>query len=86
MRIFFRNFELPHVCTVFFTICGTVVKKKMSQGARFHSFWDLLAHFEDQRLEIFGTGMCDRNSSVLPRVVCGPNFETSSQIGIISGF
>ena len=46
---FFRKFEPPHFCTVFSTICGTVVKKKkMSQGSRFQGFWDFLGHFEVQ--------------------------------------
>ena len=34
---FFRNFESPHFCTVFSTICGTVVENIM---ARFQGFWD----------------------------------------------
>ena len=54
---FFRNFELPHFCTVFSTICGTVKKKILSQGARFQSFWDFLAHFEVQGARHFWFGM-----------------------------
>ena len=46
LHICFRNFELLHFCTLFSTICGTVVKNKMSQGARFQGFCDFLAHFE----------------------------------------
>ena len=56
----FRNFELPHVCTVFSTICGTVVSKNEHGGSIeirvFEPPWTIL------RLsgpEIFGTGMCD---------------------------
>ena len=32
--IFFRNFGSPHFCTVFSTICGTVVKQIMGPGVR----------------------------------------------------
>ena len=69
MRIF-SKFRAPHFCTVFSTICGTVVKKKMSQWARFQGFWDLLAHFEVEEARNFGSEYVSQNSRVLPRVVC----------------
>ena len=44
MRIF-RNFEHPHFCTVFSTICCTVVKKNSEPRARFQGFWKPLDPF-----------------------------------------
>ena len=59
----FRNFEFPYFCTVFPTICGTVVKKKkISQGARFQGFGDFSAHFEVEEGQIFWFGMCHKTA------------------------
>ena len=61
--VFFRNFEPPHFCTVFSTICGTVVEK--SDEARELVFRVFGTSFPILRLrgaEIFGTAMCDRTA------------------------
>ena len=42
---------------MFSTICGTVVKKKMNQGAGNQGFCDAVAHFEVQGARNFGVGM-----------------------------
>ena len=41
----FSKFRSCHFCTVFSTICGTVVAKVIE----IYGFWDFLAHFEVQR-------------------------------------
>ena len=72
MRVFFRNFDLPHFCTVFSPICGT--QKKMGPGTRNQGFWDLLAHFEVQGARNFvvrdasGVGVCGEYHGVKCRV------------------
>ena len=73
-KMFFSKFRSPHFCTVFSTICGTVVKKKkMSQrGIVFQVFgtpWPIL-RLRRGEVEIFGSGDASQNSRVLPRVVC----------------
>ena len=44
MRIL-RNFQLPHFCGVFSTICGTVVKNKNEPRGSFSRFVGLLGPF-----------------------------------------
>ena len=42
---FFRNFGLSHFCTVFSTICGTVVEENEKHNGSKLGFWDSSAHF-----------------------------------------
>ena len=60
---FFRNFEPPHFCTVFYHLRHGR-QKKMSQGARNQGFWDRFRELE------FFVQDASQNITVLPRVVC----------------
>ena len=67
----FQNFDPLHFCTVFSTICGTVVQEiEKTQGDRnlvFGTPWPILRL---RGVEISVRDTCQKNSRVLPRVVC----------------
>ena len=67
---FFQNFDLPYFCTVFSTICGTVVEEnEENTGGSKLGFWDPWPILRLRRSK-FRFGACVPIQQVLPRFVC----------------